>query len=127
MHVADWLENIGQCLRFQTLGVWVGCSYLMLNKENDMVYVYCAKDIGMFSTKLETKVFKLIRNSILILTSLNGLKWLSKNSKILTSGTCWRNRLPLMITSSQNPAFDLTKLLHITVGFENKIYTRYKF
>ena len=66
MHVADWLENIGQCLRFQTLGVWVGCSYLMLNKENDMVYVYCAKDIGMFSTKLETKVFKLIRNSILI-------------------------------------------------------------
>ena len=125
MHVADWLENIGECLRFQTLGVWVGCSYLMLNKENDMVYVYCAKDIGMFSTKLETKVFKLIRNSILILTSLNSLKWLSKNSKILTSGTCWRNRLPLMITSSQNPAFDLTKLLHITVGFENKIFTRY--
>ena len=125
MHVADWLENIGHCLRFQTLGVWVGCSYLMLNKENDMVYVYCAKDIGMFSTKLETKVFKLIRNSILILTSLNSLKWLSKNSKILTSWTCWRNRSPLMITSSQNPAFDLTKLLHITVGFENKIFTRY--
>ena len=97
----------------------------MLNKENDMAYIYCAKDIGMFSTKLETKVFKLIRNSILLLTSLNGLKWLSKNSKILTSGTCWRNRLPLMIMSSQNPAFDLTKLLHITVGFENKIFTRY--
>ena len=58
MNVANWLSDIGECLRFQSLGVWVGCSYLMLNKESDMVYVYPAKDIGMFSRKLETKVSK---------------------------------------------------------------------
>ena len=52
-----WLSDIGDCLRFQPMVVWIGVSYFMMNKENEMVYVYCAKALSFFMTKLRSKVF----------------------------------------------------------------------
>ena len=35
MNMAEWLTDIGDCLRFQSLICWVSVSYLMTNTDGD--------------------------------------------------------------------------------------------
>ena len=56
MVVSDWLEQIGECIRFKEMTMWFSTSYLMFNSSSDLVYVYTSKEMSMFYTKLSTKV-----------------------------------------------------------------------
>ena len=58
MVVSDWLEQIGECIRFKEMTVWFSTSYMMFNSASELVYVYTCKETSMFHTKLSTKVRK---------------------------------------------------------------------
>merc|ERR1719197_146945 len=38
MNMAEWLTDIGDCLRFQSLICWISVSYLMTNKDGEKIY-----------------------------------------------------------------------------------------
>ena len=126
MVVSDWLEQIGDCIRFKPMTVWFSTSYLMYNSSTELIYVYTCKESCMYHTKLSTKVrlstinFKL--NSRL---SLNGQReWsIISNKSERLNGNLWKLKLQLKITMPLFPLdFDHIKSSPITFGLKNNLF-----
>ena len=57
MNMAEWLTDIGDCLRFQSLICWISVSYLMTDKDGEKIYHHDAKSRAFAMVKLRTKVY----------------------------------------------------------------------
>ena len=56
MNMVEWLTDIGDCLRFQSLICWISVSYLMTDKDGEKIYHHDAKSRAFTMVKLRTKV-----------------------------------------------------------------------
>ena len=59
LNVYDWLQSIGDCLRWQPMTVWLGFSFLMRTVSGDkydLVYAYAARELPFAKLKVSDKV-----------------------------------------------------------------------
>ena len=57
MNMSEWLNAIGDCLRFQPLVCWISVSYFMTDEEDQLIYHHDAKSLAFTMVKLQTKVY----------------------------------------------------------------------
>ena len=56
----EWLQSIGDCLRWQPMTVWLGFSFLMRTVSGDkydLVYAYAARELPFAKLKVSDKVY----------------------------------------------------------------------
>ena len=122
MNMAEWLTDIGDCLRFQSLICWISVSYLMTNKDGEKIYHHDAKSRAFTMVKLRTKVYTSNHTVCDIINSLNG-KLLSRSSLVvLTNRILWNDKsMLLMMIRSKLPVSTHTKSFLTTVISGNKL------
>ena len=59
LDVHNWIQSIGDCLRWQQMDVWLGFSFLMRAVSGDqynIVYAYAARELSFARLKVTNKV-----------------------------------------------------------------------
>ena len=126
MVVSDWLEQIGDCIRFKPMTVWFSTSYMMYNSASELVYVYTCKETCMYHTKLSTKVrFNTINFKLNSRLSLNGQsEWsIISNKLVRLNGNLWKLKLqPRNKMLLSHLDFDHIKSSHTMFGSKNNFF-----
>ena len=121
MNMVEWLTDIGDCLRFQSLICWISVSYLMTDKDGEKIYHHDAKSRAFTMVKLRTKVYFSKHTVCDIFHSLNGIPLSRSSLVVLTNSILWNDKLMLLMTIlSKLPVLTHTKLSLTTVTSGNK-------
>ena len=120
MNMVEWLTDIGDCLRFQSLICWISVSYLMTDKDGEKIYHHDAKSRAFTMVKLRTKVYSSKHLVCDIFHSLNGIPLSRSSLVVLTNSILWNDKLMLLTILSKLPVLTHTKLSLTTVTSGNK-------
>ena len=82
----EWLQSIGECLRWQPMTVWLGFSFLMRTisgDKYDLVYAYAARELPFAKLKVSDKVSLcvLFNNEFIYQSEWNLFEKMTENRK----------------------------------------------
>ena len=54
--LANWLAQIGECLRFsEPIHIWIGFSFLVKDETNTLEYIYAIRQLSSYNFKITSK------------------------------------------------------------------------